>query len=212
MLHPVGNLAPSVYWRRRVLILAALVLAAVSVYAVLRGGGGSSEPAAAHSPPTTSATLTTPSTLSSTAAATTPAQTRSSAGPPKPCTAAHLKIAAATDAKSYPVGAKPKVAIVVTNVGPTPCVADLADKQIELRVFAGSARVWGSHDCAVAPGTSPATLPVGMPIKRDIEWSGLSSLPGCTGVRQRVPAGTYTLLATLAGQQGTPATFTFTGA
>ena len=128
---------------------------------------------------------------------------------PIACTAAQLHIAAATDASSYRVGAKPNLAIVVTNAGPSPCVTDLADPQIELRVYSGSARVWGSHDCQVQPGTSNETLPVGEPIRRVIAWSGLSSQPGCAGVRQRVPAGTYTLYALLAGRQGTTATFTF---
>jgi hypothetical protein len=208
MLHPVGNLAPSIYWRRRVLLLAAVLLAAVSVYAVLRGGGGGSPGADASAPPKTSVSNT-PATHSS-ASSPSPSQSRSSAGAPKACTTAQLTVAAATDATSYKVGGKPRVAMVVTNNGPAPCVADLADKQIELRVYAGSARVWGSHDCAIAPGTSPATLPVGQHIKRDIEWSGLSSQPGCAGVRQRVPAGTYTLFALLNGHQGSTATFAFT--
>ena len=92
--------------------------------------------------------------------------------------------------------------MVVTNRGPAPCVQDLSDSQIELRVYNGSARVWGSHDCLVQPGTSPSTLPVGQPIRRAVEWSGLSSQPGCAGVRTRVAAGTYTLYAYLAGQAG----------
>jgi hypothetical protein len=101
--------------------------------------------------------------------------------------------------------------MLVTNKGPAPCVTDLADQQIELRVFSGSARVWGSHDCAVEPGTSREMLPVGQQIRREIEWSGLSSQVGCAGIRQRVSAGSYTLFASLAGHQGKPAQFAFTG-
>jgi len=97
----------------------------------------------------------------------------------------------------------------VTNKGPAPCVTDLADKKIELRVYSGSARVWGSQDCLVQPGVNLVTLPVGQPIKRTIEWSGLSSQPACAGIRQQVPAGSYTVYALLAGQQGAPANFTF---
>jgi hypothetical protein len=103
------------------------------------------------------------------------------------------------------------LSLVVIDIGSRPCVSNLADTQIELRVYAGSARVWGSHDCEVQPGTNKVTLPVGKAIQREIQWSGLSSQPGCAGVRQRVPAGTYTVYALLGGQQGTPATFTFSG-
>ncbi len=100
---------------------------------------------------------------------------------------------------------------MVTNNGPQSCVSDLADARIELRVFSGSARVWGSHDCAIAPGVSEQTLPVGRPIRRDIEWSGLSSQTGCKGTRARVSAGSYTLFALLSGQQGKSVRFSITG-
>ena len=122
-----------------------------------------------------------------------------------------MTIAAASSAASYPAGAKPTVAIVVTNKGPQPCVQDLSDSQIELRVYNGSARVWGSHDCLIQPGTAPATLPVGQPIRREIQWSGLSSQPACAGTRTRVAAGRYTLFAYLSGQQGSTSTFTLAG-
>lgn len=219
MLHPVGNLGPSVYWRRRLLLLAAVVLVAVTAVVVLHSSGSSKNGGGAVASQSTSPPAST-SLASSTRASSSPAASSASASSaagssataaPAACRADQLSIAAASDAASYPVGAKPDLAIVVTDKGPAPCVADLADPQIELRVYAGSARVWGSHDCQVQPGASPQTLPVGQPIRRVIEWSGLSAQPGCAGVRQRVPAGTYTLYALLAGRQGTAATFAFTG-
>ena len=221
MLHPVGNLGPSVYWRRRLLLVVAVVLAAVTAVVVFhssgssKGGGGAAASQSTTSPPASSslASSTTASrTVGSSGATSAPGTTSSAAAAgPVACTAGQLSIAAASDAASYPVGAKPDLAIVVTDKGPAPCVADLADPQIELRVYAGSARVWGSHDCQVEPGTSLQTLPVGEPIRRVIQWSGLSSQPGCAGVRQRVPAGTYTLNALLAGREGAKATFAFAG-
>jgi hypothetical protein len=209
MLHPVGELAPSVYWRRRLLLLATVLLAGVSVYAVFfRGGGGGG--------PSTAGTFS-PSGQHSSAAAQTSSQPASSStnssttAAPAACRSSQLTIAAASSATGYPAGAKPTVAIVVTNKGPQPCVQDLSDSQIELRVYNGSARVWGSHDCLVQPGTAPATLPVGQPIRREIQWSGLSSRPACAGTRTRVAAGRYTLFAYLAGQQGSTTTFTLAG-
>ena len=214
MLHPVGDLAASVYWRRRIVLLAALVLVVISVLVALnRGNGpkpsatagatagvsGSSTPPPSSSQPASSASVTHASSAASTSSA------------PVACTSGQLAVATSTDAKSYPVGATPNLSLVVTDKGPRPCIMDLSDKQIELRVYAGSARVWGSHDCQIAPGTSPQTLPVGQQISRTVQWSGLSSQPGCAGVRQRVPAGTYTVTAYLGGIAGTPATFAFTG-
>jgi hypothetical protein len=217
MLHPVGDLSPSVYWRRRILLLAAFALAVVSVYAVLFHHNGDNQTTAGSSVPPTQSTSGTSGSASTTSqsslstGATSPTQSSTTTPVPKACTAGQLAIAAASDKPTYAVGDRPKVALLVTNNGTAPCVADLADQQIELRVFSGSARVWGSHDCAVEPGTSKETLPVGQQIRREIEWSGLSSQPDCAGIRQRVPAGSYTLFALLNGHQGKPARFAFTG-
>ncbi|MEP6598692.1 MAG: hypothetical protein ABJB98_04505 [Actinomycetota bacterium] len=94
------------------------------------------------------------------------------------------------------------------NAGSAPCVEDLSDQQIELLVYNGQSRVWGSHDCLIQPGTSPETLPVGMAVRRSIVWTGLSSQPQCAGTRQRVGAGSYTLHARLGGVEGATANFT----
>jgi hypothetical protein len=96
----------------------------------------------------------------------------------------------------------------VTNNGATNCTQDLADSQVELRVYNGAARVWGSHDCHVEPGAAVKTLVADTTVGVQVTWSGLSSQPGCAGTRQRVGAGTYTVYALLAGTQGTPAQFT----
>ncbi len=219
MLHPVGPLPPSVYWRRRLVLFGAPLLILLTIAVALVGGGGGATPTAA-STSTSSAAATTsaaPTPTTSAAATTThPASIRPTTTAAAPatvtaCTKAQLKVSAASDAASYPAGAQPDLSLVVVNAGPAPCIQDLADSQIELRVYAGSARVWGSHDCQVQPGTSPQRLPVGQTIRRSIQWSGLSSQPGCAGTRQRVPAGTYTLYPLLGGVQGKASQFVLAG-
>lgn len=113
-----------------------------------------------------------------------------------------------TNQRSYAVGAEPVLMLQVANRGPRPCVQDLADRQIVLRVYNGESRVWGSHDCQIQPGRDDRTLEVGQPVRRSIVWSGLSSQPKCAGIRQRVGAGTYTLYASLSGKTGTATQFT----
>lgn len=126
------------------------------------------------------------------------------------CAAGTLAITAGSQAPSYPLAAQPVLFIQVTNIGKVPCSTDLADPQIELLVYNGESRVWGSHDCAVSPGSSIETLAVNTPVARSIIWSGMSSQPNCAGVRQHVQAGTYTLHAKLAGVDGTTITFSLT--
>jgi hypothetical protein len=125
-----------------------------------------------------------------------------SAAPPPACTPTQLAVQAAVGQSTYHVGDKPVVMLQVTNTGATPCVQDLADKQIVLKVYNGESRVWGSHDCEIQPGTDERVLEVGRPVRVSITWSGLTSQPGCTGTRHRVGAGTYTLYGYLAGHQG----------
>jgi hypothetical protein len=116
-------------------------------------------------------------------------------------------VAAVVDKPNYQVGQQPMVLLQVTNVGSAPCVQNLADSQVELRVYNGESRVWGSHDCTVQPGVADHTLAVNQPVRVSVVWSGLSSQPKCAGTRQRVGAGTYTLYALLSGQEGTAAQF-----
>jgi hypothetical protein len=199
------------------MLLALVLLVLVTVYAIFLRGGGDGKPRAGAGFTASGSSSTPPTSAGhdSGSAPTSPSRSAASASSsvsgPKACAAGQLSVAASTSARSYPAGAKPIVAIVVTNNGSAPCVQDLADRQIELRVYNGSARVWGSHDCAIQPGTADSVLPVKQPIRREVQWSGLSSQPACAGTRTRVGAGTYTLHALLAGREGTTTTFTLAG-
>lgn len=212
-VRPVGNLPASVYWRRRLLVLVPLLfLVGLTVYVACSPGGdgkaGASAPVASTSSvaPSTSAGPTgTPSpsaSASSSAAANSPAATA--------CVPTSLQLTAVTSAPSYTVGSEPQLSLQVTNTAMAPCTQDLADAQVELTVFNGDARVWGSHDCKIEPGTAVSTLAPNQPVKLSITWTGLSSQPGCTAQRVRVAAGTYTLHASLAEMEGATAQFTLT--
>ncbi|MCU1659584.1 MAG: hypothetical protein JWO57_4240 [Pseudonocardiales bacterium] len=225
MLHPVGSLPPSVYWRRRLTLLGALVVLVVLTAWVLRpnsnknnaaAGAGHSSSSSSNaalstsSAPTTSHPATTHSASSSTttpSASTTQKGSATHAAAPGPCKTSQLKVAAVAGKASYHVGDQPVVMLQVTNAGAAPCVQDLADRQVELRVYNGESRVWGSHDCEVQSGTAARTLAVGQPVRVSIVWSGLSSQANCAGTRQRVGAGTYTLYALLSGRAGAAAQF-----
>ena len=223
MFNPVGPQPPSVYWRRRLVlfgaVLALLVLLALTVKTIASGGNdpasaqGTSPSTGTRTSGTTSLPHTSPAKRTSTSrtahtstSKTTPVHSSSSTPPPA-CEAKDLSIAAVAGKDSYHVGDQPLVELQVTNVGAGPCVQDLADKQVELKVYNGESRVWGSHDCKVQPGTAERTLTPRTPVLVAITWSGLSSRPGCAGTRQRVGAGSYTLYATLAGKTGKAAQF-----
>lgn len=237
MFHPIGPQPPSVYWRRRFVIIATAVLLLVLIVLTIRAmasgaagrprAAGGVHPAPTHASPQNYSTQVPGaasrqySTSPRASARTTPGRRRhaakghrvaaapssstaspSSSAPPPACTPAQLAIQAVAGQSTYHVGDKPVVMLQVTNNGPQPCVQDLADRQIVLKVYNGESRVWGSHDCEIQPGTDDRVLAVGNPVRVSITWSGLTSQPGCHGTRHRVGAGTYTLYASLAGHQG----------
>jgi hypothetical protein len=211
MLHPIGTRPPAVYWRRRLALFIALLVLVVLTAWVLRPGGDKKQAAADTSPHSTphSTSHAAPTSAHPTSKhASTSAKASSTRSPvAAPCQAGALKVAAVVDKPSYRVGEQPMVLLQVTNTGSAPCVQNLADSQVELRVYNGESRVWGSHDCTVQPGVSERTLAVGQPVRVSVVWSGLSSQPKCAGTRQRVGAGTYTLYALLSGKEGTATQF-----
>jgi hypothetical protein len=226
MFHPLGHQPPAVYWRRRFLVLGSIVLLIVlvvlTVDAVTSGKGGpasgsslsthAAQSPSTPSPPPPSTHASSRSTASgastSTSGSTSVSSGASTSPAPLPCAAKDLAVAAVAGQSSYHVGDQPLLELQVTNTGPKPCVEGLADKQVELRVYNGESRVWGSHDCQIQPGTDDRTLGVDMPVRVQITWSGLTSQPKCAGTRQRVGAGTYTLYAVLAGKTGKATQFT----
>jgi hypothetical protein len=221
MFHPVGPQPPSVYWRRRLLLLGSIGLLVILMTITIKiATSDGTEPAAAGAgrprttPALTTPVLTTPVMSSShsssppTRPRTTATASASSSVAAPPCESNNLTVAAVSTKSTYHVGDQPVLELQVTNTGPAPCVQDLADKQVELKVYNGESRVWGSHDCQIQPGTNDRTLAVDTPVRVAITWSGLSSQPNCAGTRQRVGAGTYTLYAVLSGKTGRATQFT----
>jgi hypothetical protein len=224
MFHPVGSQPSSVYWRRRLMLLGSISLLIILLVLTVKiaasdggttptGAGGPgpathprSTPIATH-PHTHTSTPEQPPTSGTTTHASGSASSTASAAP-QPCAAKVLAVSAVVGRSTYHVGDEPLLELQVINTGSAPCVQDLADRQIELRVYNGESRVWGSHDCQIQPGTNPRTLAVEQPIRVAITWSGLTSQPNCAGTRQRVGAGTYTLYALLSGKTGKATTFT----
>jgi hypothetical protein len=221
MFHPVGSQPPSVYWRRRLLVFGSIallvVLLVLTVHVATSGGDNAVGPGAGTTPNPSSSTPSTPRTTQAAKTSTkasskhsTPSRPRASSTPPARCGLGDLGVAAVVAKPSYRVGDHPMVELQVTNNGAKPCIQDLADKQIELKVYNGESRVWGSHDCEIQNGADDRTLAVGRAVRVSITWSGLTSQPKCAGTRQRVGAGTYTLYALLSGKTGKAAQFSIT--
>jgi hypothetical protein len=220
MFHPVGSQPPAVYWRRRLLLLgsvALLIILLILTVKIAASDGGAPTGAGGHTTPavtspvvqtTHSQSSHAPSTPDTSSSSSKSASSSSSSIASAACASTDLAVTAVAGQPTYHVGDQPVLEMQVTNTGSQPCVQNLADSQIELRVYNGESRVWGSHDCQIQPGTNDKTLAVNTPVRVAITWSGLTSQPNCAGTRQRVGAGTYTLYALLAGHTGKATQFT----
>ena len=186
VLHPVGPLPASTYWRRRlvlVVVLGVLLLLAKSCL----GGGGGGTPTAGPAPSVT------PTTSSSPRPRPSPTPTRPAG--PVTCPNAMLSLTTASDATTYPAGTSPRFTVTVKNVSGQVCRRDLGP--LVVVVQSGSDRIWASTDCA--PKSPPALqgLGPGGSLETTKTWDGKRSKPGCKGTRTVAKAGTYTVRATV---------------
>src|SRR6478752_7767819 len=135
MFRPVGDLPPSVYWRRRFALLgsvvALVVLLALSIgvltsssgTAAESGAGAGTSSAASATPPgavsSTPMTSTSPAQGASSSPTVTGSTSRSASGsssaPAATCVATQLSLAALSDKTTYAVGDQPVVSILVKN-------------------------------------------------------------------------------------------------
>jgi hypothetical protein len=221
VLHPVGPLPASVYWRRRALAFAAVVAVLLVLWAVLPGGGDDrprDSAAAAGSPsptePAAAATSVDPSGLTASAAPgdpgragdgpattaapppTTPSPTPRPV-PPKACADSALRLTVAPARPAYVVGQAPVLRLQVRNAGTLSCIRDLGAALQEVLLYRGSQRLWSSNDCYPEGERDVEVLGPGVVYTFSVTWSGLSSQPRCAGTRTRVGAGSYTLIGRL---------------
>ena len=220
MLHPVGPLPASVYWRRRASAFAAMLLLLVVGWAALPDGGSDRpDTAAAVSSPTPEGGAT-PSSLAATppgggggsgggrpvdpaTATPTPGPTPASSpparpAPPKPCPDSALQLRVLPERPAYRVGEQPVLDLVVRNVSTAACVRDLGAAHQEVLLYDGSnRRLWSSNDCYPGGTRDPQVLGPGDSASFSVTWSGLSSRPKCAGERVRVGPGGYMLVGRL---------------
>jgi hypothetical protein len=221
VLHPVGPLPASVYWRRRAVAFVGLVGVLLLIWAVLPGGaddtprdsaaaaGSPTDPAAAPTS-TGSGGLTAspatddpgragdgPATAATTPVATTARPTPTPPPAPKPCPDSALRLAVSPAQPAYVVGQAPVLRLQVRNAGTASCTRDLGAALQEVLLYRGTQRLWSSNDCYPEGQRDEELMRPGVVHTFSVVWSGLVSRPKCAGTRTRVGAGSYALAARL---------------
>ncbi len=178
--NPVGPQSPSVYWRRRLVVLLGLIaVIVVIVLIVVRPGQGSPGGGETPTPSDTPAPTSTP----------TPTFTSAAGG--DPCNPAQIAIEAITDSNSYAAGVQPKLSMSITNIGSAPCTFDVGTAAQEYIITSGSDRIWSSKDCQTGASANPVILAPGLEqTTTPFPWDRTrSSTTTCSGTRPAAVAG-----------------------
>ena len=209
-----------VYWRRRVIALAAgiavLGLVVWTVNGTLGGGasqsanvtsvggqhsatpGGTPTPLTGTPSPSVTWSATPQSTPTATPSATATHQAgKHQAGPhaSQGCPRADVVLSLFATRYRYPAHATPSFQVDVVSTAVRGCMFDVSPGNVQLIIKSGSHRVWGSADCQ--PSTRPHTtrLVRGVPTVVQISWNRKVSAPRCHLPRKWARPGTYTATA-----------------
>lgn len=207
-----GRLPDRIYWRRRAVVLVALVIVVAIIWAIVaavRGRSTTATPATtttseAVSPsptpsatdrPTAAPTTATPATTS--AAASKSLVAPSSAAPPAECVGNLLSLAV-TGPRTVPATAKADLEVTVTNSSQTACVL-VFDARLVLKIVSGTDEVWSTADCAQWGPTGSQTVQPGAAITWKPTWDRHRSQKECKVVTTTLKDGTYVANAMYTG-------------
>jgi hypothetical protein len=223
----VGPLPPAVYWRRRAVVLGALLLILSVLYASCSGSTDARKRSTSGSPaPTTTApsVLEEPSTPAPTAqgeptdtsepgdeepAEEGPGLPTPPPPPPAPsgsCTNEEMSVVPSPAKASVPRGTPMDLRLKIKNTSDRTCNRDVGADLQELRLVKGAQTVWSSDRCGTARGSDVRSFGPGVARDYTVTWNGKSSSKCGSGVPTGpVPAaGTYQLLGRLGDKYSQP--------
>jgi hypothetical protein len=200
---PVGRQPPSVYWRRRLLVLLGLIAVIVVIVLIVVRPGQTPSAGPSNSP--------SPSTSGSPSGTPTPTFTSAAGG--EACNSGQIAIAAITDSNTYASGVQPALSMSITNIGAAPCTFDVGTAAQEYIITSGTDRIWSSKDCQTGAVANPVVLAPGVEQRTTpFAWDRTrSSTDTCNTTRPAAVAGpdgpTYKLQVKLGDIESTETAF-----
>ena len=196
LLFPVGPERPSVYWLRRLVLLAAVGMLLLGIWFLVGGRGGGSgteptpEPSATFSAEATVVSSESP-VVEASPSAVEPTTEATLSGEPIECGDEVIVVDSTSDSSTYRIGTNPVLTLTITNTGDLPCLRDVGPKANEIEVTSGGYHVWSSDDCNASDKTKVVTLQPGETVSSSITWSGVLSRKGCPDIKREAKAGRY---------------------
>jgi hypothetical protein len=223
----VGPLSPAVYWRRRAVVLGAVLLGVIVLFvscsgedkpdpkktsAQSTGTPASKAPSASpkpsledSAPPGVGPAYPDPADLLSQQPGEgdplPPPATTGAANPPagQGCTDAEMSLTPVPADTSPQRGATIAIKLKIKNIGARSCTRDLGASAQELYIAEGAQRLWSSDQCAALKGNDVVTLGPGVEKVFEVNWNGKQSNQ-CTGAVASgpvPPTGAYQLFGRL---------------
>jgi hypothetical protein len=196
--HPVGPEKPVVYWRRRLLVIAAIVVIVVVVVLIVVGrgtGAPAAGPSASGSPSAgagaVAGSASSASGTSGSGASGTPAPSASAAAEGAACADDQITLTPVLDKSTYGPTEDPKIAMSIENTGANACSMDLGSAQQVLTISSGQEQYWSSKDCQTGGTNQDVTIKAGQTLTTPaIAWDRTrSSKDTCDAARPAVTAG-----------------------
>lgn len=201
LLRPVGHLPASVYWFRRGLVLAVVVLLFFLVSRLFSGDGGDASNAAATDPQQnpSGAPPATPTPTPTVTEKTTAKPTRTTPPADKRCEGSDVQLEALPANRKIVSGSVLNFVIQFEAVSDG-CKATIDTDRLTVTVMSGDDLIWTTTHCGQA--IKPATLVVAKSKQTasTVAWSGHRSGPGCLPGQPVAKPGTYVVKAVYDGR------------
>lgn len=198
LLRPVGHLPASVYWFRRGLVLAVVVVLVFLVSRLFSGGGDAQNTAATDPQPNPSGAppASAPSTSASTTATRTPTPKPTRTTPPADlaCKGSDIRIDALPGNRKIVSGSMLNFVVQLTPVDDE-CKATISNDKLAVTVTSGKDLIWSTSQCSKVIQTATLVVAKGKQAAVTVPWNGHRSGPGCLPGQPVAKPGTYVVKA-----------------
>jgi hypothetical protein len=189
------RLPAEIYWRRRLLLLAVLILIAWLGLRFWPGSGDDGRPVSA--PVSTATPSPTPKPAPTDGTTTVALSTGTAA-----CDSESIRIT-----PSVPDGQKTRgpvdIDFTISSTSKKPCTFTALSSDLLVVISAGKTAIWDSTVCKTALLDDPVKLSPGWSTVVPVEWSGRGSGPACSKKEGWATPGRYTVqVGTLGGEPG----------
>ncbi|WUJ73189.1 hypothetical protein OG809_07935 [Kribbella soli] len=210
LLRPVGHLPASVYWFRRGLVLAVVVVLVFLVSRLFSGNGDAQNTAATDPQPNPSGAppASAPSTSSSTTPTRTPTPKPTRTTPPADlaCKGSDVRIDALPGNRKIVSGSVLNFVVQLAPIDDE-CKAAISNDKLTVTVTSGNDLIWSTSQCSKVIQNATLVVAKGKQAAVTVPWNGHRSGPGCLPGQPVAKPGTYVVKAEYDGHPSSAQAF-----